>query len=98
MALATTSAMESIGLVGLTFRDQGADAVAHAIFKKVNVDGTRAVVSACQQAAVKALVYTSSASVMSDNRSDLINASEEWPVIRGSAQSEYYSETKVSKQ
>ena len=28
MALATTAAMESIGLVGLTFRDQGADAVA----------------------------------------------------------------------
>lgn len=28
MALATTAAMDSIGLVGLTFRDQGADAVA----------------------------------------------------------------------
>lgn len=75
---------------------QGSGAVVNAVFKKVNVDGTRAVVAACQQADVKALVYTSSASVMSDNRSDLINASEEWPVIRGSAQSEYYSETKVS--
>ena len=77
---------------------QGSGAVANAVFKKVNVDGTRAVVAACQQADVKALVYTSSASVMSDNRSDLINASEEWPVIRGSAQSEYYSETKVKQQ
>ena len=77
---------------------QGAGAVSNAVFKKVNVDGTRAVVAACQQADVKALVYTSSASVMNDNQSDLINASEEWPVIRGPAQSEYYSETKVGRQ
>ncbi|KAJ3572224.1 hypothetical protein NPX13_g5121 [Xylaria arbuscula] len=36
-----------------------------------------------------------SASVISDNKSDLINASEEYPVIRGKLQSEYYSETKA---
>ncbi|RYP42955.1 hypothetical protein DL770_011997 [Monosporascus sp. CRB-9-2] len=74
---------------------QGAGAVVNAVFKKVNVDGTRAVVAACQQNGVKVLVYTSSASVMSDNRSDLINANEEYPVIRGKAQTEYYSETKA---
>ncbi|KAH8676326.1 3-beta hydroxysteroid dehydrogenase/isomerase [Xylariales sp. PMI_506] len=74
---------------------QATNAVSNDLFYKVNVEGTRAVVVACQQSAVKALVYTSSASIMSDNKSDLINASEEWPVIRGKNQSEYYSETKA---
>lgn len=74
---------------------QSNDSVSHALFKKVNVDGTAAVVKACQNTGVKALVYTSSASVMSDNRSDLINADERWPLVRGADQSEYYSETKV---
>lgn len=76
---------------------QSNDSVSRALFKKVNVDGTAAVVRACQKTGVKALVFTSSASVLSDNRSDLINADERWPVIRGKDQSEYYSETKVSK-
>jgi sterol-4alpha-carboxylate 3-dehydrogenase (decarboxylating) len=67
-----------------------------ALFRKVNVEGTRAVVAAAQQAGVSALVYTSSASIISDNKSDLINASELFPVIRGKAQPEYYSETKVT--
>jgi len=75
---------------------QSNDSVSHALFKKVNVDGTAAVVEACRKTGVKALVFTSSASVMSDNRSDLINADERWPVIRGKEQSEYYSETKAA--
>lgn len=70
-----------------------------ALFKKVNVDGTASVIAACQAAAargsVRALVYTSSASVISDNASDLRNADESWPVIRGALQNEYYSETKA---
>lgn len=74
---------------------QSDDSVAHALFKKVNVDGTQAVVDACRETGVKALVYTSSASIISDNKSDLINADERWPVIRGADQTEYYSETKV---
>ncbi|KAI5866855.1 3-beta hydroxysteroid dehydrogenase/isomerase family-domain-containing protein [Durotheca rogersii] len=74
---------------------QGTGDVANDLFRKVNVDGTRAVVAACQQNGVKALVYTSSASILSDNKSDLINANEEYPVIRGKMQSEYYSETKA---
>ncbi|KAI1501747.1 3-beta hydroxysteroid dehydrogenase/isomerase family-domain-containing protein [Biscogniauxia marginata] len=65
------------------------------LFRKVNVEGTRAVIDACRRSGVKALVYTSSASVLSDNRSDLINANEEYPVIRGKKQTEYYSETKA---
>jgi sterol-4alpha-carboxylate 3-dehydrogenase (decarboxylating) len=76
---------------------EGEDKVAHALFKKVNVDGTRSVVEACQKTGVKALVYTSSASVISDNTSDLINADERWPVIRGKLQTNYYSETKVRR-
>ncbi|KAH9902249.1 NAD(P)-binding protein [Xylariomycetidae sp. FL2044] len=68
---------------------------AHAIFHKVNVDGTRAVVEACKQTGVRALVYTSSSSIMSDNKADLINANEDYPVIRGKMQTEYYSETKA---
>ncbi|KAL2134763.1 hypothetical protein VTI74DRAFT_10919 [Chaetomium olivicolor] len=75
---------------------QSNDSVSHALFKKVNVDGTAAVIKACQMTGVKALVYTSSASVMSDNRSDLINADERWPLVRGKDQSEYYSETKAA--
>ncbi|KAI1383190.1 NAD(P)-binding protein [Hypoxylon trugodes] len=74
---------------------QGLGAVANDIFRKVNVEGTRAVIAACEQNGVKALVYTSSASVMSNNKDDLINANENYPVIRGKMQTEYYSETKA---
>lgn len=65
------------------------------VFYKVNVLGTKSVVEACQQTGVKALVYTSSASIVSDNSSDLINADERWPVIPAKQQTEYYSTTKV---
>ncbi|PHH60318.1 hypothetical protein CDD81_1844 [Ophiocordyceps australis] len=70
--------------------------VARDLYRRVNIDGTRAVVDACCQARVKALVYTSSASVISDNRSDLRNADERWPLVRGAQQHEYYSETKAA--
>lgn len=76
---------------------QGSSASSHALFKKVNIDGTQVIVDACRAAGVKALVYTSSASVASDNVSDLVNADERWPVPRGKDQTEYYSETKVSR-
>lgn len=65
------------------------------LFKKVNVDGTQCVIEACKKTGVKALVYTSSASVVSDNATDLVNADERWPVIPPKAQTEYYSQTKV---
>jgi sterol-4alpha-carboxylate 3-dehydrogenase (decarboxylating) len=66
-----------------------------AMYQKVNVEGTKCVIEACQKMGVTALVYTSSASVISDNSSDLINADERWPVIPPKAQTEYYSQTKV---
>lgn len=65
------------------------------LYYKVNVEGTKCVIGACQKANVKALVYTSSASVISDNATDLVNADERWPVIPPKAQTEYYSQTKV---
>lgn len=65
-------------------------------YYKVNVEGTKCVVEACQKTGVKALVYTSSASVVSDNESDLVNADERWPIIPPKSQTEYYSQTKVS--
>ncbi|KAG6036203.1 hypothetical protein E4U19_003586 [Claviceps sp. Clav32 group G5] len=71
--------------------------VSKALFHRVNVQGTASVLQACQATpSVKALVYTSSASVISDNETDLRNADERWPVIRGALQKEYYSETKAA--
>ncbi|KAK0383341.1 hypothetical protein NLU13_9254 [Sarocladium strictum] len=49
------------------------------LFKKVNVDGTQSVVDACRKTGVKALVYTSSASIVSNMQNDLYNADERWP-------------------
>ncbi|EHK45244.1 hypothetical protein TRIATDRAFT_138983 [Trichoderma atroviride IMI 206040] len=74
----------------------GEGKTAHELFRKVNVGGTKAVIEACQKSGVKALVYTSSASVISDNETDLLNADEDYPVIRGVQQKEYYSETKAA--
>lgn len=65
------------------------------LYWKVNVDGTRCVIETCQKANVNALVYTSSASIISDNMTDLINADERWPIIPSKYQTEYYSETKA---
>ncbi|KAI9720721.1 MAG: erg26, C-3 sterol dehydrogenase [Chrysothrix sp. TS-e1954] len=62
---------------------------------KVNVEGTRNLVEASREVGCKAFVYTSSASVISDCRTDLINADERWSTVRGAAQGEYYTETKA---
>ncbi|WYZ34805.1 hypothetical protein EsH8_I_001081 [Colletotrichum jinshuiense] len=75
---------------------QSDNASSKELFRKVNIDGTAAIIAGCQAASVKALVYTSSASIISDNTNDLINADERWPVIRGELQTEYYSETKAA--
>jgi sterol-4alpha-carboxylate 3-dehydrogenase (decarboxylating) len=68
------------------------------IHEKVNVGGTKVLLQAAQEAGVKGFVYTSSASVILDHESDLINADERWPLITGDAQPEYYTTTKVSIQ
>lgn len=67
------------------------------LFQKVNVDGTNCVIEACQKAGVKALVYTSSASVISNDVDDLYNADERFPVLTGDQQHSFYSDTKVRR-
>ncbi|SMQ46606.1 unnamed protein product [Zymoseptoria tritici ST99CH_1A5] len=66
-----------------------------ALTYKVNVEGTKVMIKAAQETGVKAFVYTSSASVVSDTQSDLINANETWPLIMGKEQPEYYTTTKA---
>lgn len=66
------------------------------IHEKVNVGGTKVLLKAAQEAGVKAFVYTSSASVILDHETELINADERWPLVTGDAQPEYYTTTKVS--
>ena len=63
---------------------------------KVNVTGTKILLAAAQENGVKAFVFTSSASVVVGNTWEVINANEEWPVLTGKAQPEYYCETKVA--
>lgn len=62
---------------------------------KVNVSGTENLIRVSQETNVKAFVYTSSASVISDTRTDLINANEEYPLMMGKNQPEYYTTTKA---
>lgn len=62
---------------------------------KVNVEGTKTIVRVSQETDVKGLVYTSSASVIHDTKSDLVYANEDYPLIMGKNQPEYYTVTKA---
>jgi sterol-4alpha-carboxylate 3-dehydrogenase (decarboxylating) len=64
------------------------------ILQKVNVEGTATLLSAAQKAGAKCFVHTSSASVVHDTRTDLINATEAYPYVCPNP-NEYYSETKA---
>ncbi|KAI5781460.1 3-beta hydroxysteroid dehydrogenase/isomerase family-domain-containing protein [Geopyxis carbonaria] len=63
------------------------------IYYKVNVDGTKTVLEASKAAGVKAFVWTSSASVLFDGESDLINVNETMPIPTKSLDD--YTETKA---
>ncbi|KAI1293909.1 sterol-4-alpha-carboxylate 3-dehydrogenase [Xylaria venustula] len=65
------------------------------LYNKVNVRGTQCIIQACQENGVKVLVYTSSASVVSDHTSDLVNVDEGYGQVRGEHQPEYYAESKA---
>ena len=68
-----------------------------ALYEKVNVVGTRTLLSAAASlppGTVKAFIYTSSASVVHDTISPLCNATEDFPVLRAPAQKDAYNETK----
>ena len=80
--------------------DDGASAsqkqAAKALYHKVNVGGTRNLVEqAGEIGCVKAFVYTSSASVVHDGHSDLINADERWPILHAPMQKDAYTESKA---
>ena len=62
---------------------------------KVNVQGTNVLLEEAKRVGAKAFVYTSSASVISDMRTNLVNADERYKPIRGKLQKEYYADTKV---
>ncbi|KAI9751657.1 MAG: hypothetical protein M4579_005962 [Chaenotheca gracillima] len=66
-----------------------------ALMHKVNVEGTRILLEVAAQTGVKAFVYTSSASVISDLNRELINATEAFPYVPKEKQIEYYSQTKA---
>ena len=68
---------------------------AKALYYKVNVEGSRNLIErAGEIGCVKAFVYTSSASVVHDGHSDLVNVDERWPVLRAPVQKDAYSESK----
>ncbi|KAI9841121.1 MAG: erg26, C-3 sterol dehydrogenase [Thelocarpon superellum] len=67
------------------------------LMQRVNVDGTKNLVAVAGKFGVKAFVYTSSASVISDNTSDLLHADERWPLVARKFQDEndFYTLTKA---
>ena len=64
------------------------------LWEKVNVNGTRNLLECAGRLGIKAFVYTSSASVVHDSVSDLVNADESLPVLRSPQQTDVYSHTK----
>lgn len=65
------------------------------LYYQVNVEGTRNLLERAGDAGfVKAFVYTSSASVVHDSVSDLVDADESLPVLQSPVQTEIYSHTK----
>jgi sterol-4alpha-carboxylate 3-dehydrogenase (decarboxylating) len=64
-------------------------------YDEVDVRGTQSIIEACQVHNVTALVYTSSACVISNYPSNLHNVDETWPRLRGELQPEYYAQSKV---
>ena len=66
------------------------------LYHRVNVDGTRNLLECARSVkTVKAFVYTSSASVVHDGISDLVDADESFPVLYVPDQKEVYSHTKA---
>ena len=65
------------------------------VYMKVNVDGTRTIIeAAASHAAVRAVVYTSSAAVVFNFVSDLHDAQESLPVLRMPEQRDVYAHSK----
>ncbi|KEQ78828.1 NAD(P)-binding protein [Aureobasidium pullulans EXF-150] len=65
------------------------------VMRRINVEGTKLLVDIAKASGTKAFIYTSSASVISDGKTDLKGADESYPLIIGEAQPEYYVNTKA---
>ena len=66
------------------------------LYRSVIVDGNRFVLEAARRlGTVRAFIITSSSSVIHDNVSDLVDATEEFPVLRYPQQKRFYSLCKV---
>lgn len=70
----------------------GANAYNHRLMESVNVDGTKHVIESCWKYGVKALVYTSSASVVFDGK-DLVMVNEDIPYAYKPL--DFYTVTKI---
>ncbi|XP_063046651.1 sterol-4-alpha-carboxylate 3-dehydrogenase, decarboxylating [Engraulis encrasicolus] len=66
-----------------------------ALFQRVNVEGTKTVIQACQEAGVQKLVLTSSASVVFEG-TDIKNGKEDLPYAKKPI--DYYTETKIEQE
>jgi sterol-4alpha-carboxylate 3-dehydrogenase (decarboxylating) len=65
------------------------------IMHAVNVKGTELLVQVAKEFGTQSFIYTSSASVISDGKTDLVGADETYPLVTGDQQPEYYTHTKV---
>lgn len=65
------------------------------IMYKVNIEGTKDLIQIAKETGTRCFVYTSSASVISDAKSDLMGADETFPLIPNDEQPEFYVHTKV---
>lgn len=65
------------------------------IMHAVNVESTEALVQVAKEFGTQSFIYTSSASVISDGKTDLVGADETYPLVMGAQQPEYYTHTKV---
>jgi sterol-4alpha-carboxylate 3-dehydrogenase (decarboxylating) len=67
------------------------------LFESVNIDGTRNLLSSIRKVgSVKALVFTSTSSVIHNNITDLLDADETLPVLQPPAQKRIYTLTKAT--
>ncbi|KAJ5995551.1 hypothetical protein N7481_002528 [Penicillium waksmanii] len=61
---------------------------------KVNVESTKTLIEIAKETGTQLFMYTSSASIIDDGRSDLKNANETFPVILDEKQPDFYVYTK----
>lgn len=65
------------------------------IMHAVNIKGTELLVQVAKEFGTQNFIYTSSASVISDGKTDLVAADETYPLVIGDQQPEYYTHTKA---